>query len=503
MIKDLLNMDFAVEYNNLQPVTDPILCEKGNIPRKNGLLSTDIFGVTINERKRTFAYIDLGSKYLHPYVYKVLKRLNRKIDNVIDGSKRFILVDGVLKEDEGGNTGIEWLYSIYDKLKFPRNDSSIRNERIDLLEAYKKDEAFLDKWIIIPAYYRDMNLEKREVSHEELNDYYSKLIRLTLMSQNNNEFDFVIYSTQASIQKQLVEIYDYFKVKLEKKKGFIRRANLGKSTTMGSRLVITAPRFDAEKPEEMPVSFEYAGVPLAQVCAMFFPFIISYVKRYLIMELEQHKNKYPVKLKNWDKIKYVQLEEPSAYFTDDYIKKQIKKFIYGYSNRFIPVEIPIKHPEDVENKKIYMAFRGKMAGEDVLNPDTESNIFVRRATWCDLLYQAAVDVTENKHVVITRYPVTDYFSSFFNKIHVVSTHKTMPVYIGDRLYPDYPIIDFDAAPEQVETMFQDSLTMSNLLLEGLGGDYDGNNKLPGYTEMYACKWERKLESLKANQNGRL
>ena len=328
MIRDLLDMDFAVEYNKLQPVTDPILCEKGNIPRKNGLLSTEIFGVTVNERRRTFAYIDLGGRYMHPYVYKVLRRLNRKIENVIDGSKRFTLVDGVLQEDENGNTGIEWLYSIYDKIKFPRNDSSIRNERIDLLEAYKKDEVFINKWIVIPAYYRDMNLEKRDVSHEELNDYYSKLIRLTIMAQNNNEFDFVIHSTQASIQKQLVEIYDYFKVKLEKKNGFIRRANLGKSTTMGSRLVITAPRFDAERPEEMAVDFEHAGVPLAQVCSMFFPFIISHVKRYLIMELEQHKNKYPVKLKHWDKIKYVQLEEPSAYFTDDYIKKQIKKFIY-------------------------------------------------------------------------------------------------------------------------------------------------------------------------------
>lgn len=46
----------------------------------------------------------------------------------------------------------------------------------------------------------------------------------------------------------------------------------------------------------------------------------------------------------------------------------------------------------------------------------------------------------------------------------------MPVYVGDRLYPNYPIIDFDASPEQIETMFQDSLTMSNLYLAGLGGD---------------------------------
>lgn len=50
----------------------------------------------------------------------------------------------------------------------------------------------------------------------------------------------------------------------------------------------------------------------------------------------------------------------------------------------------------------------------------------------------------------------------------------MPVYIGDRLYPNYPVIDFDATSEQIETMFQDSLTMSNLYLEGLGGDYDGD-----------------------------
>jgi hypothetical protein len=57
---------------------------------------------------------------------------------------------------------------------------------------------------------------------------------------------------------------------------------------------------------------------------------------------------------------------------------------------------------------------------------------------------------------------------------VLSTTKTTPMKIGSRFYPYYPVIDPSLKPEQVATLFTDTLVMSNLYLKGLGADFDGD-----------------------------
>ena len=41
-------------------------------------------------------------------------------------------------------------------------------------------------------------------------------------------------------------------------------------------------------------------------------------------------------------------------------------------------------------------------------------------------------------------------------------------------YKYYPNIDLSCDANTVSTMFQDTLNMSNIMLKGLGGDYDGD-----------------------------
>ena len=50
----------------------------------------------------------------------------------------------------------------------------------------------------------------------------------------------------------------------------------------------------------------------------------------------------------------------------------------------------------------------------------------------------------------------------------------MPVNIDGTVYEDYPVIDENMRPENISTIFPDSLTFSNMMLEGIGGDYDGD-----------------------------
>jgi len=229
-----------IEVNNLREVTNLILFEKGNIPTVDGLLSTDIFGVSARDRKETYAYIDLHGHFLHPFIFKTLKRMNRKFESAVYGNVNFIIKDGELIEDENGESGIEFLYKNWDKFNFKRNNSMMRNERISVLDSYGKDVLFTKYWVVMPAFFRDVNLQfasEGRVSHHEINDKYAKLIRFASMLNNSNSFDFVLNTTKSKIQETLVEIYDLLKGKIEKKQGLIRKSLLGKSIDFGVRSV--------------------------------------------------------------------------------------------------------------------------------------------------------------------------------------------------------------------------------------------------------------------------
>ena len=109
---DLMDVKNVIITNGLRPVTNPILFESGNVPTPDGLLSLEIFGMTSRERKENFSYIELHDYFIHPYAYKMLLRLDRRIESVVKGTRKFIInAEGQLVEDEEkGNNGCDWLY---------------------------------------------------------------------------------------------------------------------------------------------------------------------------------------------------------------------------------------------------------------------------------------------------------------------------------------------------------------------------------------------------------
>ena len=110
---DLMDIERLIRTNGLEgkEVTNPILFEAGNIPTPDGMLSLELFGMTSKERKENYAYVNLHDYFLHPYVYKILLRLDRKIEAVVKGTRNFIInQEGQLVEDENnGENGCAWL----------------------------------------------------------------------------------------------------------------------------------------------------------------------------------------------------------------------------------------------------------------------------------------------------------------------------------------------------------------------------------------------------------
>ncbi|MDD3172172.1 MAG: hypothetical protein PHF63_00635 [Herbinix sp.] len=493
---DLLDIDKFVEDNNMIPITDPVIFNRGFELNPNGLLSTVIFGNDINTRKTTFSYIDLNGHYLTPIVFKLLKRLNRKFEDLILGTQTFIIDSkGQIVEDENGDNGPEFLYNNWEKLKFNKNESRMRGERIDLLTAYKKDRLFVTKAIVIPAFYRDVNIQtlnkKQKVAPHEINDMYSKLIRTVNIIKQGVDFDFMLNNSRAIVQNTLVEIYDLLESKIAKKNGLIRKNLMGKSVDYSSRMVISAPIFNSNRPEEMKVDFYHCGVPLAQCCSLFMPFMIHWLKSYFDRELFSRTN-YPVVVNDKGDVEYIDLDKPENFFTIDYLKKKLDQFIYTTEYRFEKIQVPV-----VGGKMVDMIFTGILY--NAKNPDDKHNKFTQVVTWTDLLYRGAYEITQDKTVFVTRYPVTDHFSSFPNLITVLSTHRTIPVMVGSTYYPFYPIIDFNVKTEKIGLLFADTVVMSNLYLGGLGGDYDGDQiTIKGIYSQEANKEAMKIIKSKSN-----
>lgn len=464
---DLFSTEEFIDLNKLKEVTSPVLFQRGDIPHPDGLVSNQIFGVTVQSRKSTFAYVDLHGHFFHPHVYKAIKRMFRNIEKLISGTQYYTINDeGILTLDQNGETGIEFVYENWEKINWEKSDiSGMRNERVDLLRNFKKEEIFTRYLIIIPPFYRDIKSSSSGGGETgELNNLYANAIRYASMLKERDMFDFQFNQTNLNMQELLVSIYDYFKTKLEKKSGMLRRYLLGKNVDYCTRSVITAPNFHASNPDELLVDFRHAAIPIAQVCSLCNPYIVKWVKDFFDRELFSNKDSVLVYDPVSDTATQAHLDKPESVFTDKWIKKMIDTFIRDPESRFNTIEVPVVNSK----QKYYMNFTGRRF--DVTNKSEISELAYRELTWTDILYQASVDVTKDKHCLVTRYPLLDEFGIFIARIRVSSTTKTMPVTIGGTLYKWYPVIEFDVPEEKMATKFVDSLQFSNSYLPGLDGD---------------------------------
>ena len=472
---DIFDVKEFIDLNHLPEITSPILFQRGDIPHPNGLVSNEIFGVTTKSRKETYAYIDLHGYFFHPHIYKAIRRMFRNIDKIVNGESYYSINEkGFLVQDENGFTGIEFLYENWEKINWNTKDQEstlgMRNERMNLLNQCKKNEIFMHYQIVIPAFYRDIKTgsDSNGGETEDINNMYAKLIRLATLVKNQDMFDFQFHSTNYNIQLTLLSIYDYFKHKLEKKRGLLRKYLMGKNVDYCTRTVITAPSFHAERPDELFTDFKYTSIPIAQVCSLAYPFVLHWIKAFFEREVIDVKNAKRFYNPSTDETEgMITIKDPESYFSDKYIKKMIDTFIKDPESRFTKIELPT-----TGTQKYYLSFSGKRF--DSSNTSELASTVHRAMTWTDLLYLACEEVTRDKHVLITRYPLLDEFGVFISKIRVSSTTKTMPLYVNGYLYKWYPCVDFSLNPDEIPNQFIDATQFSNSYLPGIEGDYDGD-----------------------------
>jgi len=449
---DLLDLDRFVATHKCKEITNPIYFNMGNIPVDDGLFSNSIFGFPgSKERKTVFAYIDLKKHFIHPVMYKLFMSMNKNLQDMITGKRYFIVKDGELVEDPNGKTGISYFYSIYDQLSFKDTGTYRRNTYLELLKKSPKNQIFITKFMVIPAYFRDYDpstSDNRKIENvHDVNTMYSKIIRLAQSISKNNSYDFMGAITECSIQAIIYELYDYFISQIDSKNGLIHKSLLGKSVDYATRSVISTPRFKANRwDSDENIRFGEFGIPLSQLVVLFYPFFIKYIQDFVI-ERESEISNFVDEKGNNIIIKNVQEQ-----FSESNIKRLINLYIKSVESRFNTIKIT-----DADGNEYPV---------NLYKKDLERNF-----TLTDLLYIAAKDVCADKHVYVTRYPVESVLNIFPVRIKVLSTVETKEQKINNMYLRDYPII-YPDYPCQ-EELFKDTAVPHNSYLKALGADYDG------------------------------
>lgn len=478
---DLIDPDKLVRVNDLKEVTNPVFFVRNSVPTPDGLLSNEIFGITKYDRANTFAYIDLYETFINPLIYKMWCKVDSNIKACVHGTKNFIINSkGELEEDpENGTNGVEFLKKNINKLKLKRTDSKQRDMRIEFIEKYLgKPEMFITKFIVCPAYYRDVDTGSGKVAIGAINELYRNLLISVKAIKESSDYGLSLSgATRGRIQETLVQIYDWYgsgtTINGEKtpkvipgKTGILRMTVMSKTTDYASRLVISAPELKVERLDDIEADLDYSVLPLASACANFLPFVIYHVRRFFENEFSGDSVIPYVKGNN---VTYLHPKDYQLEFSDERIRKEINKFLTGASNRFIPIEVPT-----IEGLTVRLRFKGyNTTAEEYAKADPgKLSIMERDLTWCDILYRAAVEATEDKHILITRYPIDTYFNEYPTKVKISSTTKTEPMIIENKFYKNYPYIRQEDIGTNTSNRFIDTLNISNLYLDGIGGDYE-------------------------------
>ena len=410
----LPDVEDFIKKNDVKEITNPVFFIRDGIPTSDGLLSNEIFGITKEERSNIWGYINLQGTYLHPLIYKVWARMDKSIKNIVHGLKGYKLdSNGYIVEDlENGETGLDFLVKNMSKIKIKSTESRERENNISFIMK-NRDKMFIKKMLVQPPYYRDVLSGKGRVEVGQLNKYYSSLLVFARSLKETQDMGFSLGdATKGRIQEVILSIYKCVTgtsnvpedgTGLSSKTGIIRTSGLSKTVDYGTRLVLSAPELKVESLDDLMVDLDYCALPLASAVINFKPFVIFQVKRFFDNEFGGGTANSVI-LKG--KRVFAQVKDPQLIFSDENIELQLKKFVYSFSGRLEPVQVPII--VDGKEQIASLMFKGRNITPEQYERGEisgESSLIDRPLTWCDIFFMAANEAIQDKCVLITRYPI--------------------------------------------------------------------------------------------------
>lgn len=468
---------------NLRPVTVLDTFDKGGIDfHPDGLFSTEIFGRQGSpERDRTISYVPLKTTILHPRIFGILRLLRAFYVGILAG-KNYAVWDDENKEfvpsdDPSAKTGYSFFIEHFHELKFKRNKSDIRDYRIHVIEKYQ-NKALLSNHLVLPAGFRDAYVDPdRQVTEDEINDYYRKLIAVstTISNLEENKNSPNLDSSRWSLQLTANQIYDHIvKLQISGKRGWYQQKFISRTTRNGSSSVITAMTTAVSRlgaPDA--VSVIDTEISLLQTLRNNIPEVIGILKRNVFGPLfnEQSREAWLINAKTMKR----EQTEVTPFTIDMFTTKDgINRFV----NRFFLRELRNK-PVMVNGYYLAVVYEDKKHFKLFFDPDELPEGFdktkVTPATLADILHLSTYEAFKTSCGTVTRYPITGE-GSIYPTMHKVRT--TTVSYVKTPLnelwepVEDQLCYNFHKRTHDAEWI--DSLTPHITRLSGLDADFDGD-----------------------------
>jgi len=484
----VLNPAKDIKKWDIQRVTSNFITEPStNEYHPDGLFSERIFGELGSENRfYNFGFIKLKTKIFTPKLYSNIITLKKFYKEVLSGNeyakfsekdKDLVLAD---EFDEGSGTGFSFFIENFDKIVFKKNNSILRNDKIETI-LKNRDNLFMEEFLVIPAGYRDFQIN--EYTYSTINTLYQTIMSYARSIPENDSKNSMFDPIRYGIQRKVNEVYDDLCNLLDGKQGFMRQKYAKRKVALGTRNVISAGSVTNCPPDD-PQHFncDETKVPLFEAMKMFQPLIMYNLKTFFFNQIFESSHGQTTLIDPKTRIlNYVDLEieEKNKYITSPGLLSFINKF-RNVKIRFLPVVAKS------ENKNFYLfliytdgpdfyIFRNQ---QDFIR-DYESKLQkkvdikkIRSITYIEMFYMAAYLATFNKHGFFTRYPVLEVAGVFAAKIHLSSTDPAKVMYFKDITGMVEPIM-FPNFPD-LKGQTVDSLMLYPSHLAGMDADFDGD-----------------------------
>lgn len=448
-------------------------------PHPSGLFSAEIFGsIGTNPRYKRWGYINLKADILHPQLYKDICSMNHFYSSVISGKatasfdpKSKSLVPEI--QGESG-TGYHFFMKHLPKLDFGKNDSAIRNEKIDLIEKHIKSGDYTTSAIlVVPAGMRDVDTSQEHPVADEVNDYYMRMLSISrTIDTISYKVDPAIYDTQSiGLLKCFTELYDYIINILSGKNGFMYSKVYSRNIQMGTRNVITAMPIYTSNADDKELTNQHTFIGLYQYLQGTAPRAVFEIRDKII---NTRLDDYDVQslVTNVKTLKAERIKLSQSQF-DRYASKEGLMSVFNYyehrKNRWRTAMVTDKHClcliyDDGSNIKILSDIDELPVGFD--------KKYVRPIRYTELLTYCCYHSSKETIAVPTRYPVTAEGSTYLSYTYLLITSKYSPRTL---LSDDWSISEVVYArwPDK-ESEFFDGMSVHTTRLVELGGDHDGD-----------------------------
>ncbi len=446
-----------------------------------GLYSVDIFGVVgTPSRDEKYAFIDIKLPILHPVIFKTLVGLKSLYRDIM-ASKEFAIFDeeqrDFIKSDPiSGQTGYEFFIKHFKKLQFEQRSSTKREQSIALMEKYK-DNCLTDKIIVIPASYRDIEVDPNgRASSDEINSIYYKLLAVSnTIHPGTVKVAPESYNTQRmTLQNAFLELYEYINSIIDGKKNLMMGKWASRKVFNGTRNVITSANVtitDLDDNNKLTVNDTCIG--LYQTLKAMLPISLYRLKNGILTKAFTEVGN-PVLLTNKKTLMSERVEVSSdsynTWLTNEGLEKQITYF----------KENSIRHNEiDIDGYYLGLIYKGSdntfkfISGIDEL-PEDRKKEDCYPITYTELFYLSIYEIANNYPVYVTRYPITGMGSIYPSKVYLKTTVEfEVRQELDDEWRPSGNVAK--QFPIRTSSFFN-SVAPSTSKLAKLGADFDGDKK---------------------------